>query len=124
MIKSLLVLAVLIVACSAYAEDGALKARCTGMAAALDLPDKNVFKAFMEEEQKPVQEMYGHYSEKHVAQLRIDAGEVGYGVGYMKGILFAQGIDIALRSYMKYCWNDNYTKRDKILADLSFLQNK
>lgn len=122
--RMLLVLVLLFFACNAYAEDNALKARCTGMAAALDLPDKNIFKAFMEEEQKPVQEKYGHYSEKHVDQLRIDAGEVGYGVGYMKGILLAQGIDIAVRSYMKYCWNDNYTKRDKILADLNFLQNK
>lgn len=124
MIKCLLVLAVLIVACNAYAEDNALKARCTGMAAALELPDKNVFKAFMEQEQKLVQEKYGNYSEKHVEQLRIDAGEVGYGIGYMKGFLFGQGKDTALKTFMGYCWNDNYTKRNKILADLDFLQNR
>lgn len=124
MIKSLLVAAVLIVACNAYADDGALKARCTGMAAALELADKSVFKVFMEQEQKPVQEKYGNYSEEHVDKLRIDSAEVGYGIGYMKGLLFGQSKEAALKVFMGYCWNYNYTKRDKILADLSFLQQK
>ena len=114
MIKSLLVLSMLIIASTSYAEDERLHGNCRGMAVALELPD-GVFKVIMESKMIKSIEMNGAQSDKHVELLVTDAIAFGYGQGYITGLLFSNGYDLAMQVFVKLCYNDDRALRNELL---------
>lgn len=117
MIKSLLVIAVLTVACNAYAEDDTPEpSQCSGMARTLQLPDEKVFGSFATLMEQSTQMEHGLKSNKHMLILLQQALDKGYGAGLAQGAINAYGRDFAFKLFMKMCYKDDYATRNKWIA--------